>query len=416
MHSKLRFIHSADLHLDSLFKSKSHYPEELLERLRKSTFEAFERLINQAIEHQVDFILLVGDLFNESVRSLKAQVFLRNAFQNLYDHGIEVFISYGNHDYLQGDRYPIAFPRNVHVFSSQEIETIPFYKNDQHIANIYGFSYMEREIRERKVNEFKISGDPQYHIAMLHGSLETNTDHDVYAPFRMEELYNHQMDYWALGHIHQRLVLSEDPPAIYPGNIQGRSTKEAGEKGCYLIEFNGADYLRTFIDLHSFTFESVTVPCDHLTSPHELEQVLQQAKSQVSQRNKCTMLEVNLTSNTGELRKWEGEELLGEWVNIVNETENITGDWIYIHHVKVEDLPFWNEGELKKGQHFIGEFLRGMDDVSEEEVQGWLAPLFKHRNAAKHMNPLTREEILDEMESAKVMVIDQLLKREDQSS
>ena len=50
--------------------------------------------------------------------------------------------------------------------------------------------------------------------------------------FTVKDLYEKQFDYWALGHIHKRTILSEDPPIIYPGNIQGRNKKEIGVKGC----------------------------------------------------------------------------------------------------------------------------------------------------------------------------------------
>ncbi|KHE72791.1 DNA repair exonuclease [Halobacillus sp. BBL2006] len=414
MHSKIRFIHSADLHLDSLFKSKGHFPERLLEQLRKSTFEAFDRLVDQAINHQVDFVLLVGDLFNESIRSLKAQVYLRSGFQKLDKFGIDVFVSYGNHDYLQGDRYPIAFPANVHVFSSQEVEAIPFYKGEEHIANIYGFSYIEREIRKRKVQEYIKKDSPHFHIAMLHGSLESNTEHDVYAPFLMEELYARRMDYWALGHIHQRQVLSEDPPVVYPGNIQGRSKRETGDKGCYFIQLDGVNHTRTFLPLHSFTYETVTLECENLNSPHDLEAVLEQAKAQVQQKQKSMMLEVTLLSNNGVLTKWQEEGFLDEWIEVVNEAENLEEDWIYIYQVHIEDQPYWEEEELKRGQHFIGELLREIDGLTEEEVMDWLAPLFGHRRALKYIDQLTPEEVRSEMEFAKVSLVEQLLKREDQ--
>src|SRR5699024_9663594 len=102
------FIHAADLHLDSPFKGMSSVPESIFSEIRQSTFAAFDHLIEEAIERQVDFVLLVGDLFDNEKQSLKAQVHLRDAFKKLHRHGINVYLSYGNHDFIKGNRHPMT--------------------------------------------------------------------------------------------------------------------------------------------------------------------------------------------------------------------------------------------------------------------------------------------------------------------
>lgn len=211
MGNGITFVHSADLHMDSLFKTKGHLPEELLERLRAGTFEAFDRLIQVCINEQADFLLIAGDVYHEELRSLKAQVHVRRGFEKLQKHDIHVYVSFGNHDFTGGAEHAVSFPENVHVFQSEEVQAFPFYKEGERLAHIYGFSYETRAVKDHKAREFQKTGHPLYHIAMLHGSLETKTDHDVYAPFTLEELKNKGMDYWALGHIHKREVLSSDP-------------------------------------------------------------------------------------------------------------------------------------------------------------------------------------------------------------
>lgn len=411
MHTNLRFIHSADLHLDSLFKTKGHLPSSLLKRMRASTFEAFDRLIHHAIEYDVDFVLLVGDLFNESIRSLKAQVHLRRGFERLNKKGISVYVSYGNHDFLNGNRYPITYPDNVLEFNRQQVDVLPFYRGKHHLVNLYGFSYEDRAVRERKVSEFIKEGSPDYHIALLHGSVDTNTEHDVYAPFRLEEVYERNMDYWALGHIHQRQTLSEDPIIAYPGNIQGRSRKESGEKGCYIVENKDGEWDRKFLPLHSFIYDSVTMPCDDLQSPQELEYVFERAKEKC--RSTSVMLEVKLTSTTGYLRKWQSEGWIDEWVDLMNDAEEFEERWVWIDRCEIVDKPSWDETELIESNHFTGELLREASDVSEEEIDRWLSPLYKHRKASKYLTSLSEEEILDIVELAKNMNVEQLLKREE---
>ncbi|MYL51149.1 DNA repair exonuclease [Halobacillus litoralis] len=404
--SSIRFIHSADLHIDSLFKTKGHFPEQLLDRLRKSTFEAFDRLIETCINNKVDFLLITGDLYNEEIRSIKAQVHLRRGFERLQEKDIQVYISYGNHDYIEGKTLPIEMPANVHIFQSQNVEFFPFEKEGDVLAHIYGFSYETREVRERKAPFFMKLEGADYHIGMLHGSLDTNTDHDVYAPFSLQELKGQEMDYWALGHIHKRSVISTDPPILYPGNIQGRSRKEAGDKGCYLVEHRSGEWNYQFVPLQSITYVSTTVDDLETTSPEELEEVLEKAKEREAVGSPV-MLTITMVGYAGSI------EDIQEWVQVLNENEDFNSDdWIWIEEVKVESRTTWDEEELMRGSHFTGELLRTISDLSEEEVEQWLSPLFSHRKVSRHIHSIENEEATDVIEQAKSLLMERMMNHE----
>ncbi|RDY72086.1 DNA repair exonuclease [Halobacillus trueperi] len=406
MESSIRFIHSADLHIDSLFKTKGHFPEKLLDRLRKSTFEAFDRLIDACIDNKVDFLLITGDLYNEEIRSIKAQVHLRRGFERLYEKDIQVYISYGNHDYIEGQTLPIEMPDNVHIFKSDTVEHFPFEKDGKVLAHIYGFSYETREVRDRKVPFFTKKEGADYHIGMLHGSLDTNTDHDVYAPFSLQELKGKEMDYWALGHIHKRSILSADPPILYPGNIQGRSRKEAGEKGCYLVEHNSGEWNFQFVPLQSITYDSTTVEDLEITSFEELEKGLKKAKEKVA-AGSPVMLTITMMGYAG------STEDIQEWVEVINENEDFdSDDWIWIEEIKVEGRTTWDEEDLMKGSHFTGELLRTISNLNEEEVEQWLSPLFSHRKVSKYIHPIKNEETTDMIEQAKSLLLERMINHE----
>ncbi|MGR9050931.1 metallophosphoesterase family protein [Halobacillus faecis] len=406
LESSIRFIHSADLHIDSLFKTKGHFPGELLERLRNSTFEAFDRLIHACIENKVDFLLIAGDLYNEEIRSIKAQVHLRRGFERLQEKDIHVYVSYGNHDYIEGKTLPIEMPGNVHIFPSQNVAHIPFEKDGEVLAHIYGFSYEAREVRDRKVPFFTKEEGADYHIGMLHGSLDTNTDHDVYAPFTLQELKEKELDYWALGHIHKRSVLSEDPLILYPGNIQGRSRKEEGDKGCYLVEHSLEEWNYHFVPLQSIIYVSTTVDELETTSPQELEKVLEKAKEKVA-AGSPVMLTITLLGYAGT------KEDIQDWVEVINENEDFASDdWIWIEEVKIESRITWDEEELMRGSHFTGELLRTISHLDEEEVEQWLTPLFNHRKVSKYIHPMNNEETKDVIEQAKSLLMDRMINHE----
>ncbi|MCA1022587.1 metallophosphoesterase family protein [Halobacillus litoralis] len=409
MGNGITFVHSADLHMDSLFKTKGHLPEELLERLRAGTFEAFDRLIQVCINEQADFLLIAGDVYHEELRSLKAQVHVRRGFEKLQKHDIHVYVSFGNHDFTGGAEHAVSFPENVHVFQSEEVQALPFYKEGERLAHIYGFSYETRAVKDHKAREFQKSGHPLYHIAMLHGSLETNTDHDVYAPFTLEELKNKGMDYWALGHIHKREVLSSDPLIIYPGNTQGRSQKEQGAKGCYVIEEKEGEWKSRFQPLHSFVYESVSYPVPSLENPNDLERVLEDAKRQITENGASVMLSVTLEGSSSQWKRWWSSGVMDEWKDIVNENEDITQEgWVWIEDVRLSEVVSWNEEDLH-GPHFTGEFLKKINEADHESVDTWLAPLYGHRKMSRFVPALDEEEQAEVLEKAKTEAVNQLM-------
>src|SRR5690625_3998228 len=172
MNPSISFIHAADLHIDSPFKGMRNAPENVFESVRHSTFDAYDRLIDTALEKAVDFVLIVGDLFDHEQQSLKAQLHVKKGFERLEAADIAVYLSYGNHDYIEGNHYPIEFPENVHTFSEANVTAKPFTKDDETIAHIYGFSYVQRDVRENKATQFTVTNETiPYHIAMLHGTL-----------------------------------------------------------------------------------------------------------------------------------------------------------------------------------------------------------------------------------------------------
>src|SRR5690625_1055480 len=133
MTDSITFIHAADLHLDSPFKGLRKLPAAIFNDVKQSTFSALDQLVHHAILKQVDFILLVGDLFDNEKQSLKAQIHLRTAFERLQEHNIDVFLSYGNHDYILGNPHRVRYPENVHIFQE---ETVTHFRSEEHTSEL----------------------------------------------------------------------------------------------------------------------------------------------------------------------------------------------------------------------------------------------------------------------------------------
>ncbi|WP_176222412.1 metallophosphoesterase family protein [Paenibacillus barengoltzii] len=233
-----RFLHAADLHLDTPFSGMSGVPDRLRELLRESTFTAFERMIRLAIEEAVDFVVISGDIYDASDSSLRAQLRLREGWDKLGEHGIPVYLIRGNHDPLSGRRLRLALPDHVTEFGPKVESVTAVRRSDgEPVAVLTGASYPTPAVHENLAIQYQREpGSDLYHIGLLHGNVDGQEGHDAYAPCSLRDLQASGYDYWALGHIHKRQILCDSPWVVYPGNIQGRSLKETGPKGCYLVE------------------------------------------------------------------------------------------------------------------------------------------------------------------------------------
>ncbi|GAW98412.1 metallophosphoesterase family protein [Secundilactobacillus mixtipabuli] len=270
----MKFIHAADLHLDSPFEGLQRLPKALWQQIHEAPFKATEKMVTDAIDEQVDFVLLVGDLFDRETQSVSAQVFLNEQLQRLIDAGIAVFVSFGNHDYLTADQ-TLSLPEGVTVFGS-DVTTELLTTADHSRVAISGFSYADRWLEEDVVEKFPKRSTADFQIGMLHGA-QKQGESNHYAPFTVGELAATNYDYWALGHIHKPGVLAKQPPIIYSGTIQGRHKLESGEHGYQLVSSQGQQLRRQFVAVDQVRWASLSLAVDEETTDDSLIQAVQAA-------------------------------------------------------------------------------------------------------------------------------------------
>lgn len=405
MSNKISFIHTADLHLDSPFKGLASIPETIFKNVRESTFVALERIVSVAIDRQVDFVLIVGDLFDNERQSLKAQIRLRRAFEELEKHDINVYLSYGNHDHINGNIHPVTYPSNVYVFDSEQVDSFIYERNGEELAEIQGFSYENRVVLNNKTKEFTINNPKiPFHIGMLHGSISSNTDHDTYAPFQLNQLLEQGFRYWALGHIHQRQILKNDPFVVYPGNTQGRSRKEVGEKGCYHVVLTETENKISFIPTQAINFIDLTIDVSLCKEVHDLESKIQKS---IENEEIITpqLINLNLKSNNQNLITWKNNFDLEDIIEIVNEKLIDQSMWCYIYNFKVTSLaPKFNESYFQT-DHFIGELSRQFE---EQSILIHLNDLFNHKQGRKYLEKYSKEKEEQLKEEAKQLLFNEL--------
>lgn len=404
---EISFIHAADLHLDSPFKGLAHTPNHIFQEIVESTFVSLDRLVAAAIQKEVDFVLIVGDLFDNEKQSLKAQIRLRKAFEELKRHNIEVYLSYGNHDFINGNLHPVTYPDNVHIFENVTVSHFTYKKRNEALANIYGFSYENRAVTDEKAKEFKvINHDIPFHIATLHGSIQSNTDHDVYAPFQLSELQKEPFDYWGLGHIHKREVLKENPFVVYPGNIQGRNRKETGQKGCYHVVLSETDSMLTFVPLNTITFQPVQVDLTDCENLHQAERLIQETINNDTEIAGKTLIDLSLTGDFV-LKQWENAKQIEELIEIINQMISQDQQWKYIFHFSTNIKRKNLDAELKKGEHFIGEVIRQAEKM---DLQKSIQDLYLHKQARRYLHSVSLEDQQVMKEEAKELLLNELLK------
>ncbi len=256
-----KFIHAADLHLDSPFRVHEGKNEELRDLLLNASLEAFSQLCDAAIDQKAEFIILAGDTYDGIERGARAQLHLRREILRLGTHGIKVFMAFGNHDPVNQSREAsISWPENLIRFGP-EPQTVALERDGVTYGEITGVSYENRDEKRNLAQMFPQSRTESFGIAVLHTNVGGSKEHGNYAPATLADLIGKGYDYWALGHIHKRTILCDDPLVVYPGNIQGLHMKpsERGIKGAELVEVSPAGVNHRLIPLSQVVFDLVEV-------------------------------------------------------------------------------------------------------------------------------------------------------------
>jgi DNA repair protein SbcD/Mre11 len=225
----MKFLHAADIHLDSPLAgllARVDLPESVI---RHCTRRAFAAMIDLALEEDVGFVVIAGDLYDGDWKDFSTGLFFAEQMRRL---SRPCFLLRGNHDARSLITRHLKLPDNVREFSSRTCQT--FQLNDIGVA-LHGHSFPNRAVPEDLSAGYHDCVAGMLNIGVLHTSAEDSDEHETYAPCSIASLALKGYDYWALGHIHARRVLSERPWIVFPGNIQGRHPKESGAKGCTLV-------------------------------------------------------------------------------------------------------------------------------------------------------------------------------------
>lgn len=360
----MRFVHAADLHIDSPLRGLSRYEGAPLERLRGATRRALERLVDLTIEEQVAFVLIAGDLYDRDWQDFHTGLFVREQMVRLGRQGIKVFIVQGNHDAQGVISRQVPWPDNVKVFSSKKAETVKL--DDLQVA-IHGHSFPDREVPEDLVPGYPDAVAGYFNIGMLHTSLTGVEGHDTYAPTTLANLRAKGYDYWALGHVHAREVVSEQPRVVYPGNLQGRHARETGPKGCELVSVQAGLVDASFVPLDVVRWHQVEVD---LSSALHLDHVpkLVSAALQAAASGAIEALHAVRLTLVGEttLHAQEAQQPGTLAAAVQAAAQDVSGAEVWIEKVKLNLRSPIDRNRLAQGADALGELVRWVDVLAED--------------------------------------------------
>ncbi len=363
----MRFIHAADIHLDSPLRGLDRYEGAPVNRLRTATRRAFARLVDLAIEEKVDIVLLAGDIYDRDWQDFHTGLYFREQMVRLERARVRVFIVQGNHDAEGVIQRQLILPANVTVFSSRAAHTV---RIEELGVAIHGRSFPERKVTEDLVPAYPPPVQGLFNIGLLHTSLNGRPGHDTYAPTDVATLAAKGYDYWALGHVHAREVVSAAPRIVYPGNLQGRHANETGAKGCELVSVSAGCVQAEFValDVVRWTQISVGLPgFEQLVELHDAARLALQAVAQGAS-DRLHAVRITLTGSSV-LRELEAKMpgTLAAAVQAV--AQDVHDADLWIEQVRVHlSLPFDRTRMLERDDA-LGELVRLVDAIAGDEAK-----------------------------------------------
>jgi DNA repair exonuclease SbcCD nuclease subunit len=418
----MKFIHAADLHLGASFQGIREISPVVSDSLQNASYTAFRRIIDFGIDKDVDFILIAGDIFDNSHSPLRPLLKFGEQIERLDKAGIPSFILRGNHDPLGEDEIAFKLPLSCHVFPQKPSEPVTVYSRlGEPLASVSGMSYPKREFRENVSKKLKPSSEGLFSIALHHGNCG-DSDHAPYAPFTLSDLRESGFDYWALGHIHKPQVLIESHPvAIYAGSAQGLNPKETGDRGCWLVEVDASRNISyEFVSASPVLWREEDVAADDWENMSQAVSALDRLFEQVSNEapDKSILLRIKIQGQSPIDKTLKDSANRLDLVNHINERiKSDSRNFVFIEQLEIDTAPPIDIEQIRDSKMIEGEIVRLADDASapgvyQDELLADIKEIFvKARRAGAKLATEceSQDSINDKLQKARNMALAKLM-------
>ncbi len=389
-----RFIHAADIHLDSPLKGLSGYEASMIERIRSATREAFKQLVELAINEEVDFMIISGDLYDGDWRDINTGLFFSSQMGRLKEANIPVYLIHGNHDAESQITRKLTLPDNVNVFDNNKPQT---YRIEELEVALHGQSYKNRDITDNLAIKYPKPVDGNFNIGVLHTALGGREGHQNYAPCSIDELVNKGYDYWALGHVHKSEVIHENPYIVFSGNLQGRHIRETGSKGAYLVSVNEGQVVDLdMLECDDVRWVVIPITIENCTNITEIYDCIRRDVLSAHEN----LSDGRLLSCRIELcgRTEFHEQLITSEEKILDEARSIAfglgHELAWIEKVIIKTEPALNNEAINRPEDVIGELQHMLEDaVNDSDV---LEQLEENISQMINMLPHESRQVLDD--------------------
>lgn len=352
------FIHAADLHLGSPLGGLDKHDQLPVQQIRQAPMRAFERLADLCIKEEAELLLIAGDLFdgNADLATMREAV---QILERIARSGTRVATIRGNHDAESKMERRMPQIDNVFQLPTSAPGTVAF--DDIGIV-VHGQGFDTPRVESNIVTGYPAPVAGMMNVGLLHTSLSGAPGHDPYAPCSVSDLDAKGYQYWALGHVHKRQVISSQPWIIYPGNTQGRDVGETGPRGATVVEYQDGHVVGEpkHVDLDEVRWSLLRVEIDPDETAEDLiGRICALLSSEVQSNLDVVHLARLVVSGRGEAH----QELManpGAWIDRLHaEALEVSADRLYIEQVKLRTSPRLDPPDvLMNREDFVGDVAR----------------------------------------------------------
>jgi DNA repair exonuclease SbcCD nuclease subunit len=364
----VKFVHAADLHIDSPLRGLDKYEGAPATRLRAATRRALENLVALCIDEQVAFLLLAGDVFDGSWKDFSTGLFFAAQMTRLREASIPVVIVRGNHDAASSITKSLRLPDNVRELASKKPDTIELADAG---TLVHGQSFAQRATTDDLAARYPDAVRGAFNIGLLHTCLDGREGHERYAPTSLDTMRAKGYDYWALGHVHAREVLSKEPWIVFPGNLQGRHAKETGSKGASLVTVeDGTVKSVEHRALDVVRWESLVVDATDATDVHDVvdrarEAIVRCAETCADRLLAARIVIRGTTRANGAIRA-DSEHFDAQLRAAANDESARLGDGVWLEKIIVGTRSTFDLAKIREEAGAVGHLARRLEVIKND--------------------------------------------------
>lgn len=356
----LKLLHISDIHINKSFATKD---EVLRHKLQRAVIKSFQNAIQYVISHELDGLIIAGDLFDSQHITLRDGEIVRDAFEQLNKHNIPVFYASGNHDFTHYDSKirQLNFPKNVCTFFDDQPEMYEVKNKYGQSYKVVGCGHMIQQESRNLIEQFPTGRYIGVAHSMVQSSI-TKGDEGDYLPSTIETISHKGYMYFALGHIHQNGPIDKHETIYYSGSIQGLNSNEIGLKGGNLVVIEDDIAKVQFIPLCSVLFDQMMVD---VGDTEQMEEVLEKIEQAIKAYGANTSLEnvsltLTLTGRTKMYRRLNDKKEIGQ-------LKSILLDYHALFDVKIKSQvkTLHHVSEHMNQQSVLGEVLKSLKDMEQ---------------------------------------------------